>query len=175
MLTNKKSKVKRMRGTNSHGWGHKKKHRGAGHRGGKGLSGTGARGDAQKAGMLASAKGILQKIAASKGITVKSIKKIGSNYFGKRGFKSLQKKKDNVLSITYIENNYDFLVTEGIIVKDTIDTAALGYDKILGKGKFTRKITLVCNEISGSAKAQIEAAGGSVKVLKAKEEESSEE
>lgn len=175
MFANKKTKVKKMRGTNSHGWGHKKKHRGAGHRGGKGLSGTGARGDAQKAGMLAGSKKFLQKVAAQRGVTVKSIVRIGSSYFGKNGFTSIQKKNSNVLSISYIENNYDRLVAEKIIEKDTINTVTLGYDKVLGRGKFTRKLTIICNEISSTAKAQVEAAGGKVQVLKVKKEESSDE
>ena len=48
MVTNKRSKDTRQRGSNTHGWGAMKKHRGAGHRGGRGNAGTGKRGDAKK-------------------------------------------------------------------------------------------------------------------------------
>ncbi len=178
MFAKKKSKVKKMRGTSSHGWGHKKKHRGAGHRGGKGLSGTGARGDAQKPGVLAGGKEILQKIAAQRGVKLSSIKRIGSKYFGKRGFTSIHKKNSNVLSLSFIENNYEKLVEDKKIVKDTFDTTKFGYDKVLGRTKISKKLSIICHEISESAKAQVEAAGGTVKVLKVKkikEEESSQE
>lgn len=178
MLKQKRSKVSRMRGTNSHGWGHKKKHRGKGHRGGVGLSGTGARGDVKKSAVLSNAKKIVQIISAQKGVKMSSIKYSGKDYFGKRGFHSIHKKTNNVLSISYIEENFDSLVEEGFIVKDganfVFDTTAIGYDKILGRGNFSKKLTLICNEISANAKAKIESAGGKVEVLNPSAEESSE-
>lgn len=156
MLSNKKSKVKRMRGTSSHGWGHKKKHRGKGHRGGIGLSGSGARGDAKKPSILTT---------------------IGKSYFGKKGFKSLNKKSNKVLSIRFLEENFDKLVENDMIVKEKndyiFDSTVFGYDKILGKSVFSRKMTLICNDISDGAKEIIEAAGG--KVVISGEESSSEE
>lgn len=45
---NKRKKNSRQRGTHTHGWGSKKKHRGAGNRGGRGNAGSGKRGDAKK-------------------------------------------------------------------------------------------------------------------------------
>jgi len=168
----KRSKGSRHRGSSSHSWGHKKKHRGAGHRGGKGLAGTGARGDSKKTSILSKASSILKQISAQKGVSMKSIT-LGNKYFGKKGFNSIHKKKQNVLSISYIENNYDKLVENGSIVKDTIDTTK-DYDKVLGRGKMSKKINLICNEISESAKSRIEEAGGTVKVLKVKKEKSEE-
>ena len=173
MLKQKKSKSHKMRGTNSHGWGHKKKHRGSGHRGGFGLAGTGARGDSQKAGLMSGSAKFLRKVAASKGIKVSDVK-YGKSYFGKDGFKSLNNKKKEVLSISYIEHNFDKLVEMGVIVKEksdfVLDTTILNYDKILGKGKFSKKITIVCHEISQSAKQAIEAAGGKVVLTSGNEE-----
>ncbi|MFH0977975.1 MAG: uL15m family ribosomal protein [Candidatus Woesearchaeota archaeon] len=64
MTINKRKKNSRQRGSMSHGWGAKKKHRGAGNRGGRGMAGTGKRGDQKK-------------------ISILKIK----NYFGKHGFK----------------------------------------------------------------------------------------
>ena len=45
---NKRKKNTRQRGTHTHGWGSKKKHRGAGNRGGRGNAGSGKRGDGKK-------------------------------------------------------------------------------------------------------------------------------
>jgi len=181
MLKQKRSKVSRMRGTNSHGWGHKKKHRGKGHRGGVGLSGTGARGDVKKSAVLSNAKKIVQIISAQKGVKMSSIKYSGKDYFGKRGFHSIHKKANKVLSISFIEENFDTLVQDGYIVKEgtsfVFDSTAIGYDKILGRGNFTKKVTVICNEISANAKLKIENAGGKVEVLNPSEddfEESSE-
>ncbi|MBU0471432.1 MAG: uL15 family ribosomal protein [Nanoarchaeota archaeon] len=44
----KRKKNNRQRGSHTHGWGAKKKHRGAGNRGGRGNAGSGKRGDAKK-------------------------------------------------------------------------------------------------------------------------------
>lgn len=170
MLKQKKSKSVKMRGSNSHGWGHKKKHRGAGHRGGKGLSGTGARGDAQKAGLMSNSKGILMKIAAQKGVALKTLQK-GYSHFGKNGFKSIHAKKTKTLSLNYIEINFDKMIANGIIKEDkkqfTFDSTAFGYDKILGRGKFTKKLKIICKDISEAAKQRVIDAGGSVEVLSA--------
>ncbi len=164
-----------MRGTNSHGWGHKKKHRGKGHRGGVGLSGTGARGDVKKSAVLSNAKKIVQIISAQKGVKMSSIKYSGSEYFGKRGFHSIHKKPNKVLSISYIEQNFDALLQEGFIVKEgasyVFDSTVLGYNKVLGRGNFTKKLTVICFEISANAKERIEAVGGKVEVLNPVEEE----
>lgn len=47
-MMNKRSKTSRERGNKTHGWGHKKKHRGYGNKGGRGNAGSGKRGDAKK-------------------------------------------------------------------------------------------------------------------------------
>lgn len=168
MLKQKKAKSVKMRGTSSHGWGHKKKHRGKGHRGGVGLSGTGARGDAQKSGLLAKSKSILQMISAQKGVPLKRLMK-NYQHFGKRGFNSIHKSKSKTLSLNYIETNFDKLVENGSIVKEkseyVFDSTAAGYNKILGKTSFSKKMKIICFDISESAKAKITEIGGSVEIL----------
>ena len=62
---------KRMRGTKTHGWGSKKKHRGAGNRGGRGMAGAGKRAEHKKTLIL---------------------KKYTNAYFGKKGSFSIRKK-----------------------------------------------------------------------------------
>lgn len=149
-MRQKRAKMSRYRGSHTHGGGHKKKRRGKGHQGGAGMGGTGARGDAKKPTILT---------------------KFGPSYFGKRGFTSIHKKKENVLSISFIETNFDKLVDKQIIVKEgnefVFDSTLYKYDKILGRGNFTKKIKLICNEISAGAKEKVLAAGGTVEVLKA--------
>ena len=44
----KRAKTSRERGNKTHGWGHKKKHRGKGNKGGKGGAGSGKRSDSKK-------------------------------------------------------------------------------------------------------------------------------
>jgi len=176
MFSKKNSKVKKMRGTNSHGWGHKKKHRGAGSRGGVGLSGTGARGDTQKAGLLAGASKILNKISARRGIKVSTVKKELSKkkYFGKKGFTKLNKKSTKTLSLREIEENFELMVEKGLIAKDKtnfiLDLTKTKYEKIVGRGKFTKKIHVICEQISQASKAQIESTGGKVELVGVSEE-----
>lgn len=174
MLQNKKPKSHRMRGTSSHGWGHKKKHRGKGHRGGIGLSGTGARGDAKKSALLSNAKSIKMIMAAQKGVKISKIK-VGSSYFGKKGFTSIHKSKTKRLSLSYIEENFDMMKEQGRITevegKLTFDAEAQGIDKILGRSAFTHKLHVIVPEISAQAKQRIEDAGGSVEVTESEEDE----
>jgi len=40
MTVNKRKKMSRLRGSHTHGWGAKKKHRGKGNKGGAGMAGT---------------------------------------------------------------------------------------------------------------------------------------
>ncbi|MBU1201678.1 MAG: uL15 family ribosomal protein [Nanoarchaeota archaeon] len=47
-MERKRKKNTRLRGSHTHGWGAKKKHRGSGSRGGKGNAGSGKRGDSKK-------------------------------------------------------------------------------------------------------------------------------
>ena len=80
MKTHKRKKSSRMHGKNmgTHGGGARKKRKGHGHRGGRGMSGTGKRSG--------------QKITL---VT----KKHGHSYFGKKGFTSLGTRRDKVKKI----------------------------------------------------------------------------
>ena len=81
MVFNKRKKNSRHRGSWSHGYGSRKKHRGAGSRGGRGLSGTGKRGDQNKP---------------------THWKK---RYFGKKGFTPRGKKqKKNTINVSEVDN-----------------------------------------------------------------------
>ena len=73
--TKKRRKSSRMhgRGQGTHGWGARKKHKKSGHRGGKGMAGTGKRADQKKT--------LVTKL-------------YGHGYFGKRGITSKRTWKD---------------------------------------------------------------------------------
>ena len=156
-----------MRGSNSHGGGHKKKRRGAGHRGGKGFSGTGARGDQKKPGVIIKSKKFVKALSAKKGVKASRIAK-SYTHFGKKGFKSLDQESNNTLSLAYIESHFDKMVEQGLIVKEKdefiYNASEAGYDKILGKGDLTRKVTIIVDEMSKAARKRVEDLGGKVEL-----------
>lgn len=168
MLKQKRKKSQSQRGTNSHGWGHKKKHRGSGSRGGFGLAGTGARGDVKKTSVLTGAKKLKMLIGAQRGVKISKIK-LGKDYFGKKGFTSIYKQSTKTMSLNYIETQFHSLEEQGVVTKEkdtfTVDLTALKVEKVLGKAKLSRKLVVIVDEISQSAKECIEQAGGRVEGL----------
>jgi large subunit ribosomal protein L15 len=138
----KRSKFSRERGNSSHGWGAKKKHRGGGHRGGRGMAGSGKRADQKKTMIW------------------------HFDYFGKYGFISKGKKKENAISILAIENMCDSMVKKGDAeLKNgiyVIDLGKLGYDKLLSKGKAARKFKLTIAKATEGAAEKIKSCGGEV-------------
>lgn len=135
MPVHRRKKAAKMRGSKTHGWGAMKKHRGAGNRGGRGMAGTGKRADTKKP-------------------TI--INLYGNDYFGKRGFRrpqkvvKLQKRQQKMLNLEQLEK-FD---------KQDINLTKLGYTKLLGKGKITKKYTITISSISKKAKEKIEKLGG---------------
>lgn len=134
MPINKRKKSDRMRAQTTHGWGAKKKHRGAGNRGGRGMAGSGKMADQKKPSIL---------------------KEFGNTYFGRRGFKRPQSKikKRNAINIDYIEKNS--INKEGIFIFD-----ASNYDKVLGNGNLTKKVKVTCKSFSKNAEEKITKIGG---------------
>ena len=65
------------------------------------------------------------------------------------------------------------MVETGSIVKEKsefiFDAKASGFDKVLGRGNFSKKLTVICDEISESTKQKITEAGG--KVISSNDEE----
>ncbi|WP_457574924.1 50S ribosomal protein L15 [Desulfolithobacter sp.] len=83
----------------------------------------------------------------------------------KRGFTNIFKKEYTLVSLSDLDRfdagsvvNRQALLDAGVIKKK--DTLI----KVLANGEITRAITLEVDKISGSARAKIEAAGGTVKV-----------
>lgn len=138
MTVNRTKKNRKLRGSKSHGWGAKKKHRGSGNKGGRGMAGTGKRADQKKSFIL---------------------KFIGNDYFGKKGFHS-RKKVGLSLNIKDLEKNIDKLTTkEGNV--HIFDVKKKGYKRLLSMGEVKNKFKII-GSCSAKAKEKIEAAGGEV-------------
>jgi len=147
----KKRKVRKYRGSQTHGGGSKKKRRGAGNRGGRGMAGSGKRADQKKPTIL---------------------KLYGNTYFGKSGFISKIRKKINVISIQTIENKIYNWLKDGTLKKEgnaiKIDLKSMGYNKLLSKGKVKNKFYIEVEYASKKAIEKIEKSGGKINVLNAK-------
>lgn len=143
MTVNKRSKISRQRGSFTHGWGAKKKHRGAGHRGGRGNAGSGKRGDA-------------------KNPTYNKIKR----YFIQYGFTSKSRALNLAINVGYIEAHLDAFIANGKVVEEKgvykIDCNAFGVSKLLSKGTVTKKFEITVEAATEKAVAKVEAAGGKV-------------
>lgn len=144
MTLNKRKKVVKYRGSKTHGGGAMKKRRGAGSRGGRGMAGTGKRGDAKKP----------------------SIWK-DPHYLGSKGFHS-HKKRETVLNIKDLEARQLLWLQQGVMKQEkdvfVIDLATLGITKLLSKGTPTKKYEVTVTAASASAQKKITEAGGKVHV-----------
>ncbi|MDO8508412.1 MAG: uL15 family ribosomal protein [Nanoarchaeota archaeon] len=143
MRIKKRRKSSRFRGTHTHGRGFKKKARGSGHRGGKGLAGTGKRGDQRKSLIL---------------------NLYGNDYFGKD--KALRKKqpvKLKVINLHDISNNLHTFIKSGKAKesKDIVEVNLPGY-KILAEGSISKKLRITASSASASAVDKVKKAGGEI-------------
>ena len=121
-----RKKNRGMRGKTTHGWGTKKKHRGSGSQGGHGFAG-------------------MHKYKYS-WVTSKQ-----PDYFGKKGFVSLNK-KISVINVGEVNK----------MQGENIDLSALGYDKLLSRGNISKAFTIKVSSYSARAKDKIEKAGGKI-------------
>lgn len=148
MTIKKRKKVVKYRGSHTHGGGAKKKRRGAGNRGGRGMAGSGKRADQKKQSIL---------------------KLYGKEYFGKKGFKIPQKKKKilKAINLSYLEEILKDLLDKRLIKREGekyhIKLKEVGYDKLLGTGKATKELHVIAKHFSKKAKEKIESKKGSVK------------
>ncbi len=133
MVVRRESKSRKLRGRKTHGYGSKKKHRGAGSRGGKGQSG-----------MMKHKKSFMLKY--------------DPQHFGKIGFKipPAAKKTENAINL----RNIDILARK--INKTEINLSELGFDKVLSTGKLTQPLTVKAKKFVEKAKEKIVEAGGKV-------------
>ncbi len=136
----KRKKRSRLRGSKTAFWGARKNHKKSGHRGGKGMAGTGKRAGQKKTWVLAKQP----------------------DYLGKEGLKS-KREKIKVVNVEYIQKNLNKLVKKGKAKKTgkgyEVD---LGNHKLLGKGEIKEKVIVKCKEVSKSAKQKIEKVNGEI-------------
>ena len=145
LKTKKRTKDSRMygKGMGTHGGGARKKRKGSGHKGGKGLAGTGKRADHKKTLIT---------------------KKYGNDYFGKKGITSKGTKRDkrDRINLQQIESNL-------AKYKDKKGEINLENYKILGQGEVKNKLIIKAKEASKSAIEKVEKAGGEIILSKKKE------
>lgn len=150
MVRRKTKKVRRQRGSRSHGWGVIKDHKGKGMGGGAGKAGT---------------------ISHRWIQVVKEAKALGVKPLGKYGFKRPQQfqGKDATINVSHLNESIDTLVNLGKATKDgenyTVDLQALGIDKLLAQGNVTKKMNILVEKATDRAVSKIEDAGGKVELL----------
>lgn len=148
MVVNKTKKVRKLRGSRTHAWGSPKKHRGAGSRGGRGMAGSGKKGQ--------------QKMTALHNIKQR---------IGKSGFVRPKKviTADVTINLSRIELNLDTYVASGVAIKSgavyAIDLSKAGVQKVLGSGMVMSKMNVTAKKFSSTAAEKIEKAGGKAIVL----------
>lgn len=128
------SKKKKYRGSGTHGGGSKKKRRGAGSRGGRGEGGE------------------------------EKHRKFELEKESEKGFKRPVQSKEKTINIKELESRAPGLIDNGEAEEEggvlKVNLSDIGYDKLLGGGKATRKMEVEAENFSQSAKEKIEEAGG---------------
>ena len=144
--TKKRKKSSRMHGRKmgTHGWGARKKHKKSGHRGGKGMSGSGKRADHKKSLV---------------------IKLYGHKYFGKQGItsKGTKKDKENRINLRDIELNLSKYSKDAKSEKTEIN---LGNYKILGTGDVDHKLINKAKSASKKAVGKVKEKGGEIIIIR---------
>ncbi len=145
MVVHRKKKVRKYRGSTTHGGGSRKKRRGSGSRGGVGRAGSGKRASHKKRHFSIGTSGFLPR---------RDVLQI--------------KAKECALNLEDLTpQKIDALVAQGSAQKngDTvfIDLTSLGYTKLLGSGKCFGKFHLLISSWSSSAEEKVKAAGGEVR------------
>jgi large subunit ribosomal protein L15 len=139
-MQRKRTKRSRLRGSRTAGTGSRQNYRGKGHRGGKGMAGTGKRAGQKRLWVLKNAP----------------------DYFGKHGFRSRYNKIRGI-NIGFINDKIERLVKEGKAKKesDGFHVDMQGY-KVLSSGKVTKKLFVKASGFSKIAEEKITKAGGKV-------------
>jgi large subunit ribosomal protein L15 len=142
-MAHKTRKVRKKRGSRTHGYGNTQKHRGAGSSGGRGMAGS------KKQGWS-------------------FVSKFMPGYFGHRGFKRPPSmvKRPRTINLGAVDEGIEQLVKQKKAeLKDgkyMISLKALGYGKLLGSGKVTRPMHITVDACSQLATKKVEEAGGKI-------------
>lgn len=147
--------MKRIRRKSRHYRGNKtgrgigKRARGAGNRGGRGMAGINKRGRHKKT------------------ILIKYPELAANN----KGFVSIKQKNKMHPKTINVQDLEKINVAQG----NEIDLSKLGYGKLLGNGKITKKFVVKVDAFTETAKQKIEEAGGKIIVSELKEQKTSGE
>ena len=135
-MPHKLRKTRKYRGSRTHGWGRVGQHRGAGCRGHR---------------KVGRHKHLWSYVTAHE-----------PNYFGKHGFTSPQSigLKENLINISTLDEISEKISVEKEKGKLYVDLTNLGFTKLLGTGKLTKKLTVNVPSCSKSAAQKIKKAGG---------------
>ena len=86
----------------------------------------------------------------------------------KRGFKNPFRTEYEIVNLGQLNKLTEEDITPEVLHENRLIDIGKGHPiKILGDGEITRKVTVRAHKVSGSARAKIEAAGGSVEILEA--------
>ena len=140
----------RKRGTC--GTGARKKMKGSGHRGGKGMAGTGKRADQKKTLIL---------------------KLYGHDYFGKQGITSKKTERDKRKRIN-LDSIYKNLESFGKRKGDAYEINLNSYKILSGQLEIKKKLIITAQSASESAIKKVEKAGGKIILIGNKEEKKEE-
>lgn len=147
MVVRTKRKVRRQRGSRSHGWGKQKDHKEAGMRGGRGNAGV-------------TQHHWIRTIILAKAARVKPI--------GKYGFKRPQEfqKKYGTVNVSQLDQSVNTLVSAEQIKLEKgtykVNLTEMGITKLLAQGNVTRKLEITVKKATDRAVSKIEKAGGKV-------------
>jgi len=140
-MATRKRKVRKQRGSRTHGWGTSGQHRGSGMLGGHGNAGLfrGKKSAVIRYGIQMKQKRLLPKLEDRR----RFIASVGQ-------LEDMLVRRDCAHAVTEHEG------------KKLLDLQALGFTKLLGSGKIQVPMLVKINSFSKSAAAKIEAAGGRV-------------
>ncbi|HIC99346.1 MAG TPA: 50S ribosomal protein L15 [Pyrodictiaceae archaeon] len=154
MVVRRRKKSRRLRGrTRTMGWGRIGQHRGSGSRGGFGAAG-------------------MHKHMWS------WVVKYAPTWFGKHGFNRPPELVYEPVEINVgeLDEKVGSWLEKGLATKEgdviVVDLAKLGYNRLLGGGRVTKKLKVIVPMATERAVKKIEEAGGKVVVLSAKSETS---
>jgi large subunit ribosomal protein L15 len=145
-MATRKRKVRRLRGSRTHGWGTSGQHRESGMLGGHGNAGLlrHKKSAVMRYAMRLKKKTLLPRLEDRR----RSVTSVGQ-------LEDLLTRRDSVHAVSEHEG------------KKLLDLRALGFTKLLGSGKIQVPILVKIDSFSRSAAAKIEAAGGRIEKNKA--------
>ncbi len=140
-MPHKKRKIRKKRGSRTHGYGIVGQHRGGGMRGGHGKAGRGKH-------------------------KWTYVVKYDPQHFGKHGFKPPRRREENAINVGELDERLNQLLDqEKAIEKEKeihIDLQNLGYDKLLGRGQVTHPLIIRVANYSKSAERKVKEAKGNI-------------